>query len=182
METKRATPSKSSSLRMRTWVAAVITGLIAGLSLSTTAATVPTATAMQLKSANAHDAAWVKKYNKRLRELVNKRRANHGFKPAKNTQCAAKWAAHWSAKMTKTGKFAHSDLGGLLNKCNANYASENIAMIWDGAKPRDIVRMWMNSPGHRANILNKKARLTGVSVRWDDKQQAWVAVQNFVRN
>jgi uncharacterized protein YkwD len=41
---------------------------------------------------------------------------------------------------------------------------ENLA--WgshDYAKPAQIVRMWMNSPGHRANILRGKFREIGVA-------------------
>ena len=28
--------------------------------------------------------------------------------------------------------------------------------------PATVVRMWMNSPGHRANILNKRYRTMGL--------------------
>lgn len=40
------------------------------------------------------------------------------------------------------------------------YAGENIAMGQKTAK--EVVNEWMNSPGHKANILNAKYGLIGV--------------------
>jgi uncharacterized protein YkwD len=42
---------------------------------------------------------------------------------------------------------------------------ENIAWgtLWL-ATPRAIVTSWMNSPGHRANILNPRFRDTGIGI------------------
>lgn len=39
---------------------------------------------------------------------------------------------------------------------------ENIAMT--GAGPARVLEMWMNSPGHRRNILNPRFRYLGVGV------------------
>jgi uncharacterized protein YkwD len=39
--------------------------------------------------------------------------------------------------------------------------SENIA--WGQRTPQDVVNWWMNSPGHRANILNCNLRDTGIA-------------------
>lgn len=169
-----------STQKLRALAATVAAALVAGLGVGQFAAA-PAANGLAMVSTRSNGDAWVAKYNKRLTEIVNKRRADHGLKKAKPVRCAQKWAAGWSKHMTRTSTFAHSDMGKLLRKCDANYAAENIAMIWDGARPVDIVRMWMHSPGHRANILSKKSKLTGVSIRWDAKQGAWVAVQNFVR-
>jgi uncharacterized protein YkwD len=42
---------------------------------------------------------------------------------------------------------------------------ENIAWgtLWLGT-PRAIVRAWMDSPGHRSNILNRSYRYTGIGI------------------
>jgi uncharacterized protein YkwD len=55
---------------------------------------------------------------------------------------------------------------------------ENIAKgIFD---PRDAVRRWLDSPGHRANVLRKKARWMGVGVAFGDNDNGfevlWVQV------
>ena len=44
-------------------------------------------------------------------------------------------------------------------------------------RAKTIVRMWMHSSGHRANLLSSKARLTGVGVRKSGSY--YVIVQNF---
>jgi uncharacterized protein YkwD len=166
--------------RMRAGAAALAAAMSAGLMVGATTVA-PQASAMAMRSDRASPEAWVAKYNARIVTLVNNRRTAHGLRPVQVAPCATSWAERWSSRLTRDDVFVHSDLGGLLDKCNATYASENIAMIYDGASPAALVRAWMSSPGHRANILSRRAKLTGVSVRWDPSQNAWVAVQNFVR-
>ncbi len=55
---------------------------------------------------------------------------------------------------------------GFLPNGNAGYTlGENIAWgtLWL-ASPHSIVKAWMESPGHRANILNRSYRYTGIGV------------------
>ncbi|MCL2036036.1 MAG: CAP domain-containing protein [Oscillospiraceae bacterium] len=47
------------------------------------------------------------------------------------------------------------------------HAAENIAM--GRVKPADIVNAWMNSPGHRENILNNEYTQIGVGVAQDSE-------------
>ena len=46
---------------------------------------------------------------------------------------------------------------------NYGWAGENIAMS-TAATAEQFVRMWMESPGHRANILRAEFKFTGVGV------------------
>ncbi len=55
---------------------------------------------------------------------------------------------------------------GFIPNGNVGYTlGENIAWgtLWLGT-PRAIVKAWMESPGHRANILNGSYRYTGIGV------------------
>ncbi len=55
---------------------------------------------------------------------------------------------------------------GFIPNANVGYTlGENIAWgtLWLGT-PRAIVKAWMESPGHRANILNGSYRYTGIGV------------------
>ncbi|MEX0935168.1 MAG: CAP domain-containing protein [Candidatus Paceibacterota bacterium] len=57
---------------------------------------------------------------------------------------------------------------------------ENLAMgVFEN--DRDLVEAWMNSPGHRANILHEKFSEIGVGVARGvyDGREVWVAVQEF---
>jgi len=170
---------RNHSPRRRAGAAALAAGMAAGLTVGVTTAA-PPASAMVMQSDRPAPEVWIARYNERVVTLVNRRRASHGLRPVRVTACASSYAQRWSSRLTRDDVFVHSDLGRILDECNAVYASENLAMTYDGARPRDLVRAWMRSPGHRANILSRKARLTGVSVRWDVSQSAWVAVQNFV--
>ena len=49
---------------------------------------------------------------------------------------------------------------------------ENIAVGMD--TPKEVVEDWMNSPGHRENILDKKFQSIGVGCFWNGKVCYWV--------
>ncbi len=57
---------------------------------------------------------------------------------------------------------------------------ENLA-LGDFTDSNDIVQAWMNSPGHRANILNTQYQEIGVAVRQGifEGNKAWLGVQIF---
>ena len=80
--------------------------------------------------------------------------------------------------MAGTGQLVHSDLrAGLPNGWCA--AGENIAYA-GGGNADSIHRMWMASPGHRANILNPQFTHVGIGATTDSRGQLWMA-QVFIR-
>ncbi len=100
--------------------------------------------------------------------LTNNQRTLHGCKPVVVSPSLTKAAIGHSAWMGRTGKFSHigaSNSTFAYRVKTAGYArplSENIAFGYrTGA---DTVKAWMASPGHRANILNCKAKTVGVGV------------------
>lgn len=107
--------------------------------------------------------------------LVNRERAGAGLAPlTANPQLAAAAAGH-SADMVAQHYFSHDSLDGrdFMDRIRAAgwkpsgswTAGENIA--WGSGSygtPRNIVAGWMNSAGHRANILNARYRETGMGV------------------
>jgi uncharacterized protein YkwD len=109
--------------------------------------------------------------------LVNDERARFGV-PAllENARLSSAAAGH-SRDMDARHYFEHVSPGGqtLLMRLQASgfiptghvsyTVGENIAWgtLWLGT-PRAIVRAWMASPGHRANILNGSYRYTGIGI------------------
>jgi uncharacterized protein YkwD len=82
----------------------------------------------------------------------------------------ARAARNHSAWMARTGKFSHvgSANSSFVTRVKATgYTaplSENIAWGYrDGAQ---VVTAWMNSPAHRANIVNCKAKSVGVGAAY----------------
>ncbi len=99
--------------------------------------------------------------------LVNKERAAAGLKPLTVHTNLTKMAKTKAIDMFKHKYFNHNspNYGSPFDMMDAfnityRYAGENIAMGQRTAK--EVVEDWMNSPGHKANILNKHYNLIGV--------------------
>jgi uncharacterized protein YkwD len=97
---------------------------------------------------------------------TNQHRVKHGCAKLRLDANVARAARNHSAWMARSGRFSHTGVGGstfIARVKSAGYAtplSENIAWGYrDGAA---VVNAWMKSPGHRANILNCKAKAVGV--------------------
>lgn len=108
--------------------------------------------------------------------LVNAERAQHGLAPLRpNAQLASAAQGH-SADMVAHQYFDHTTPSGVSFETrifDSGYASpdggyalaENIAWGPQGADtPATIVGLWMQSPEHRANILNPEYRDAGMGV------------------
>lgn len=98
--------------------------------------------------------------------LTNKQRVLHGCKPLRNdARLAAASTAH-SAFMAQTGAFSHTGRGGsdfVYRDKAAHYPrplAENIAYGYRTGL--DVVKGWLASPPHRANLLNCNATTVGV--------------------
>ena len=74
------------------------------------------------------------------------------------------------------------DVDGLVKKAGYEYIliGENLAM-GNFQNSEKVVEAWMNSPGHRENILNNKYKEIGVAVLEGiyNGRKIWMAVQHF---
>ena len=65
----------------------------------------------------------------------------------------------------------------MLRECGARRAAENIA--YGNVSAEEMMKKWMSSSGHRANILDPKLAYVGVgAARSGDGN--WYAVQDFL--
>jgi uncharacterized protein YkwD len=98
--------------------------------------------------------------------LTNKQRALNGCKPMHVDARLTTAARGHSAYMATTGAFSHTGRAGSTFDARIKAAgfprpaAENIAYGYRTGL--DVVKAWMASPGHRANILNCKATTVGV--------------------
>ncbi len=109
----------------------------------------------------------VSSYANQVLQLVNKERAKAGLS-ALTTNTTLTNAANKRAKET-VQSFSHTRPDGtnfntVLKEFNISYrtAGENIA--YGQKTPQEVVTGWMNSPGHRANILNANYGKIGIGV------------------
>lgn len=108
--------------------------------------------------------------------LVNVERTERGLPKLKANKRLRKAATRYAKLMVNRQFFAHVSPGGStpVKRIKATgYMSgamgwsvgENLAWgTGDLATPRNIVRSWMKSPGHKANILRREFRELGMGV------------------
>ncbi|WP_208007582.1 CAP domain-containing protein [Labedella endophytica] len=119
-----------------------------------TAATAETATQSVIRITNEHRAANGRK------ALTPERSLNH-------------LAQAWANKMSADGKMVHSTNAWRSGSATPGYTlccGENIAYGY--TSPGTMVKAWMGSSGHRANILD--ARYTHIGVGYNAKGHYWV--------
>ena len=109
----------------------------------------------------------VSDYEKRVVELVNEIRVENGLSPLTLNSKLSNVARLKSQDMKDKNYFSHTSptYGSpfdMMKQFGISYrsAGENIAMGY--ATPEAVVNGWMNSPGHRANILNSSFKQIGV--------------------
>jgi len=146
-----------------------------------TLSTLGTTTLVATPVANASNASFANQVERSIAKYTNAQRRSHGKRAVVRSSCVDRYAEGWVAHLRKTGRMAHRNWRTIVRGCHKSYASENIARYSAGASAdrlaRTIVRMWMNSAGHRRNLLSPRARTMGVGVAKSGGR--WFVVQNF---
>ena len=103
--------------------------------------------------------------------LTNQERAKAGLKPLKLNNKLTQAAEKHSASMAEDDFFSHtgvhgSSVGDRVTNSGYQYSivGENIAAGYRTAE--QVVEGWMNSPGHRANILNSNYTEIGIGYEY----------------
>lgn len=117
-------------------------------------------------------------FQKKVVELVNVERSKNGLKPLKMNTELSKVATLKSQDMAKLNYFSHTSptYGSpfdMMKKYGISYrtAGENIAM--GQSTPEQVMQGWMNSSGHRANILKSSFTQIGVGIAKNSKGQLY---------
>lgn len=116
-------------------------------------------------------------------ELLNADRAKNGLSALKTNSQLTSLAGNYAQDMIDRNFFAHNNPEGQTpfdRMKNAGisytYAGENLAI---NSNVTAAETAFMNSSGHRANILNKNYTDVGVGVRYNNNGSAYV-VQEFI--
>ena len=143
-------------------------------------AAAPVESGLALGGARAYAAVYqsdtVAQYAEQVARLVNEQRAAQGLAPLKLSDELCD-AANVRAKEIRS-VFSHTRPNGkscftaLKEKgISYTYAAENIA--YGQRTPEAVMASWMNSSGHRANILSKKAEYIGIGVTYQNGTYYW---------
>ncbi len=133
--------------------------------------------AVRLQNENMYDYggdAIDSSYESRIINLINQERQKQGLSPLQPDSQLTEVARAKAQDMSRYQPPAHYSptLGGdefaQLNNANIPYENAVANIFWGNGKqytPEEAVTWWMNSPGHRANILNPN--MTHIGVGYD---------------
>ncbi|MDK2919704.1 MAG: hypothetical protein PWQ37_2437 [Candidatus Petromonas sp.] len=127
----------------------------------------------------------IKAIEKEVIRLTNLERQKYGLKPLKHNWELSRVARYKSEDMKNRGYFSHTSptYGSpfeMMRNFGIKYqtAGENLAKGQNS--PQEVVRAWMGSSGHRANILNRSFTEIGVGYAEDYRgQKYWT--QMFIK-
>ena len=103
------------------------------------------------------------KYQSQARVVTNNNRDNQDLAQLRKGDCVQKFARRQARRMANQDRMFHQDLSDVLRTCGLKKVGENVASGYPTG--REAVRGWMNSPLHRANILEPGFRKLGMAVR-----------------
>lgn len=135
----------------------------------------PTEAAARRHSSSADVSAIGPTYDRQVLALTNRARHKHGLPPLRAASCLDRFASGWTRHLAAADVFEHQALGPILRGCSRRTVGENIAWGSGGLTPKQVVAMWMRSPGHRANILNRGFRYLGTDA-WRSRDTGRVYV------
>ena len=111
--------------------------------------------------------------------VLNAERARAGLRPLRLNKRLSEVSRRHAQDMARRNYFSHDTLGGgsfldrirhsgYLNGAHRWLVGENLA--WGtrrNSAPSGVAHLWMNSPGHRANILSPTFHEIGIGVAYD---------------
>jgi uncharacterized protein YkwD len=105
---------------------------------------------------------------------INHQRAQHGLAPVRSSARLSRAADYHSWEMLDANYFAHTSRDGgpfdarVRRFVHKRALGETLAMLGGGCgrgSAHRVVKMWMNSPGHRAILLSSTYRRVGIGKR-----------------
>ncbi len=128
--------------------------------------------------------AEAEQFGARIVELVNEERSQQGLPPVAGNATLARIAGDYACQMIENDFFDHTNpiTGSTIGSRALQYAyyftkvGENLAGGF--TTPEETMSQWMDSPGHRANILDEDFTELGAAVRTGGYYR-WYWVQEF---
>ncbi|KQB85022.1 CAP domain-containing protein [Corynebacterium oculi] len=103
-----------------------------------------------------------------IHDRTNQVREEHGLQPLEMDATLNEESAQWAKTMSTTGIFEHAE---------GDFA-ENIHFYGAEISAQDVVQDWLDSEGHRNNLLDPEATHMGTGVSHDEN--GTYSVQRFI--
>ncbi|MCB5166629.1 CAP domain-containing protein [Streptomyces bambusae] len=147
-----------------------------------TAADRPAGRPAAIPAAPAAPATKAERYAKKVVELANAERRRAGCAPLRADKRLMKAAQAHADDMARRNYYSHTSpegrsAGDRMTKAGYRWSSWGENIYKSPRTPARAMAGWMDSPGHRANILNCRYKDIGVGVNLKGNGPWWV--QNF---
>lgn len=116
----------------------------------------------------------VREVEDKIFERVNDARMQEGLPPLQREESIDLIAREHSVDMASRDVVDHLGFAPRADRVGTYYVGENCAM---GNSVRSIVSQWLDSPGHKENIMDERFTKTGVGVA--DRRGSLYATQIF---
>lgn len=100
-------------------------------------------------------------FGQALLKAANEQRVAQGYKALQWDQALADLAVAHATDMAKRGVADHAGFETRYKLSGFRLCVENVAQAT--GDPTTVVALWMNSPGHRANLLHPEVRWAGAA-------------------
>jgi uncharacterized protein YkwD len=116
-------------------------------------------------------------YEQSILYWTNVQRKRHGVRPLTLGSCVDRYAESWGRHLASTNTFYHQSLSPIMRTCDKRAAGENLGK--GNVSARRMVQLWMNSAGHRRNLLNPHYHHIGIGSVYSGGGTLYT-VQDFV--
>jgi uncharacterized protein YkwD len=143
------THARNVMIRLLVAAALALTGLVAVSSATPAHAAVST--------------TYLNSYERQVVDAINAERVSRGLRALRYTSCPDGYGERWAVRLRTSNTLYHQSMTTVMRGCGATRAAENIARARTSAK--NLVGLWMRSPGHRANVLDRYVTEVGVGTQ-----------------
>ncbi|MDK6813244.1 CAP domain-containing protein [Corynebacterium sp. UMB6689] len=111
---------------------------------------------------------------------TNAQRVANGLAPLRVDTNLTNLAQDWANTLSRDGKTRHRPNYWTHYPAGLPAGGENVLQAWSDYSDARVVQLWMDSPGHRRNLLDPRATSVGIGMAIGADGKLY-AVQNFGR-
>lgn len=113
--------------------------------------------------------------SKTLLKIHNSERSDKSVDSLELDESLCSYAQKHAENMAKKGRLTHSSMSDLSVLAGTGSVAENIA--WGQATEEEVMASWMNSSGHKQNIMSPRFKKVGFGAKEDSRGRLyWCAV------
>lgn len=113
-------------------------------------------------------------YEQQAIAATNTQRSRYKMRGLRADSCLTRFANRQAARMADQRRIYHQDLSPIMGRCNLSGVGENVAYGYPSGTSV-VNKGWMESAGHRHNILTRRFRIVAVGAAQDGSGRWYTA-------